>query len=62
MFGFKKMKEEIRAMGERIAKVEEAVAKMMIADEEREAVADAATIMKEYLYGPDKGKKEGSKA
>ena len=59
MFGSKKWRAEIEA---RLSKVEEAIAKMMIADEEKEASEDAASILKEYLYGPDKGKKEGSKA
>lgn len=64
MFGYRKrvteLEKEVEALKERLAKVEEAVAKRYISDRFREEDdAEAKTILREYLLGEDNSK--GSK-
>ena len=64
MFGYRKrvteLEKEVEALKERLAKVEEAVAKRYISDRFREEEdAEAKIILREYLLGEDNSK--GSK-
>lgn len=64
MFGYGKrvteLEKEVAALKERLAKVEEAVAKRFVSDRFREEEdAEAKTILREYLLGEDNTK--GSK-
>ncbi len=64
MFGYRKrvteLEKEVAALKERLAKVEEAVAKRFVSDRFREEEdAEAKTILREYLLGEDNTK--GSK-
>jgi len=64
MFGYRKrvteLEKEVEALKERLAKVEEAVAKRFVSDRFREEEdAEATNILREYLFGEDNSK--GSK-